>query len=159
MRLWCALIVMLVASWNAVAAPTLPAESFQDTLRGSTPLNEEPKPPRMPPTYNKDIRVGRAYPQQPPVIPHAIDKYQLDKNANGCMKCHAASKAAESGAVPVGISHYQNREDMTLGHLSNRRYFCTQCHVSQADIKPLVNNTFLGMQDVKLPAKPASAKK
>jgi nitrate reductase (cytochrome), electron transfer subunit len=35
------------------------------------------------------------------------------------------------------------------GHLSPRRYFCTQCHVPQADAKPLVGNTFLSVEDIR----------
>jgi nitrate reductase (cytochrome), electron transfer subunit len=33
--------------------------------------------------------------------------------------------------------------------LSPRRYFCTQCHVSQVDAKPLVGSTFLAIEDVR----------
>ena len=30
----------------------------------------------------------------------------------------------------------------TLSDVSPRRYFCLQCHVTQADAAPLVENTF-----------------
>jgi cytochrome c-type protein NapB len=52
--------------------------------------------------------------------------------------------------VPIGISHYLTRDNVTLGSLSPRRYFCTQCHVPQADTKPLVGNTFKDAEDVRV---------
>ncbi len=30
----------------------------------------------------------RTYPEQPPVIPHSIEGYQLSVNANRCLSCH-----------------------------------------------------------------------
>ncbi|MFX1761778.1 nitrate reductase cytochrome c-type subunit [Paraburkholderia sp. A1RI-2L] len=160
MRNWIALIIASVVALAAWAQqPAVPGKTFYDTLRGTTPLNEEATPPMMWPTENKDVIRGRAYAQQPPTIPHKIDGYQLDRNANKCLACHAGSRAAESGAVPVGISHYTDRDGETLGHLAPRRYFCTQCHVPQADAKPLVENTFAGIEDVKLQGAPQKAKK
>jgi cytochrome c-type protein NapB len=159
MRNWTALVIASVVALAAGAQPTVPDKAFHDPLRGTTPLNEEAKPPLMWPTENSDVIRGRAYAQQPPTIPHKIDGYQLDKNANKCLECHAGSRAAETGAVPVGVSHYTNRAGETLGHLAPRRYFCTQCHVPQADAKPLVANTFSGIEDIKTQAAPQKGKK
>ncbi len=158
MRTWIALIIVSILAIAAAAQPTVPNAPFHDALRGTTPLDEEATPPLMAPTENSDVIRGRAYAQQPPTIPHKIDGYQLDRNANRCLACHAGSRAAESGAVPVGISHYTNRENETLGHIAPRRYFCTQCHVPQADTKPLVANTFTEIQDVRLPSAPQKKK-
>jgi nitrate reductase (cytochrome), electron transfer subunit len=128
--------------------PAVPAVPFHDSLRGTTPLDEEAKPPLLYPTENQDVIRGLNYAQQPPTIPHKIDNYQLDRNANKCLACHARSRAQESGAVPVAISHYLDREGEVSGHLSPRRYFCTQCHVPQADTKPLIGNSFVAVEDV-----------
>ncbi|WP_321795440.1 nitrate reductase cytochrome c-type subunit [Caballeronia sp. J97] len=141
----------------AIAQPTIPGLPFHDSLRGTTPLADEPKAPLIAPTENKDVIRGLNYAQQPPTIPHKIDNYQLDKNANRCLACHARSRAEESGAVPVAVSHYMDRDGVVSGHLSPRRYFCTQCHVPQADAKPLVGNTFVAVEDIR--QQPARTKK
>jgi cytochrome c-type protein NapB len=131
MRAWTVVVAasLCVFSQAASTQPVIPAEPFHDAMRGTTPIDEEAKPPLISPIENKDVIRGRAYAQQPPTIPHKIDGYQLDKNANRCLACHARSRAAESGAVPIGVSHYLTRDNVTLGSLSPRRYFCTQCHV------------------------------
>ncbi|SAL75471.1 nitrate reductase cytochrome c-type subunit [Caballeronia telluris] len=159
MRLWIALVAVcsLLAPPGPQAQPTVPAEPFHDGLRGTTPLDEEAKPPLIYPTENKDVIRGRAYAQQPPTIPHKIDGYQVDKNANRCLSCHARSRAAESGAVPIGVTHYADRAGTTLGTLAPRRYFCTQCHVPQADTKPLVSNTFTDIEDIRVAPGPKAS--
>jgi nitrate reductase (cytochrome), electron transfer subunit len=158
------LLAILLASLLAftvfaqTGAPAVPAVPFHDNLRGTTPIDEEAKPPLIPPTENKDVIRGLNYAQQPPTIPHKIDNYQLDRNANKCLACHARSRAEESGAVPVAVSHYIDRAGEVSGHLSPRRYFCTQCHVPQADAKPLVNNTFQSVEDIRPLSSPTQPK-
>lgn len=34
---------------------------------------------------------------QPPVVPHKIENYQLDKNPNRCMMCHARENSNKNG--------------------------------------------------------------
>ncbi len=80
---------------------------------------------------------------QPPVIPHKIEGYQLDKNANRCMMCHARTRTQESQAPMVSVTHFMDRDGNFLAELSPRRYFCMQCHVPQADAKPLIDNKFI----------------
>jgi cytochrome c-type protein NapB len=49
-----------------------------------------------------------------------------------------------------------DREGNFLAELSPRRYFCLQCHVPQAELKPLVGNRFVDvdtMLDKSAPAK------
>jgi nitrate reductase (cytochrome), electron transfer subunit len=157
----CCMLGCLLTMPGLRAQPAVPAEPFHDGLRGTTPLDEEAKPPLIFPTENKDVIRGRAYAQQPPTIPHKIDGYQVDKNANRCLSCHARSRAAENDAVPIGVTHYANRAGETLGYVSPRRYFCTQCHVPQADAKPLVSNTFTDIEDIRVapgPKAPATRK-
>lgn len=118
------------------------AQPGSDTLR-KAPITEEPPAPRMATDENKDLRRMRAYPMQPPTIPHKIDDYQLDLNANKCMSCHARSRTEQTQAPMVSVTHYQDRDGNFLAELSPRRYFCTQCHVPQTDARPLVGNNFI----------------
>ena len=151
------LALMVGATLVAVLAHAAPNLPLVDPMRGTTALDQEAKPPMMQTTENKDVRRGRAYAQQPPTIPHHTDGYQLDKSFNKCLNCHARSKAEQMLAVPVSITHYVGREGMPLASIAPARYFCTQCHVTQVEAKPLVENTFTDV-DALLPAK-AGAKK
>jgi cytochrome c-type protein NapB len=122
-----------------------PARTFTDAARGPTPILETTKPPVLGNSVNDDLRRTRNYAMQPPVIPHRVDGYQVDKNFNKCMDCHARGRTDVSQAIPVSITHYMDRDGNVLGQISTRRYFCMQCHVSQDNVRPIVNNTF---QDV-----------
>ncbi|MFD2741162.1 nitrate reductase cytochrome c-type subunit [Sulfitobacter aestuarii] len=95
-----------------------------------------------------DVRQMRAYPEQPPVIPHSIEGYQLSVNANRCMSCHRRENVQGSGAPMISITHFMTRDAQMLADVSPRRYFCTQCHVPQADIDPAIGNTFTDMSEL-----------
>ena len=128
------------AAWAADAAPT--GQNFHDNARGTTPIMEMTKPPVLGNAVNDDVRRTRNYTWQPPTIPHRVDGYQVDKNFNKCMDCHSRAKAEVSQAVPVSVTHYMTREGAMLGQVSTRRYFCMQCHVSQENARPIVENKF-----------------
>jgi len=111
-------------------------------LRGSTPVDQEIAPPPIPNEVNDDKRQSRNYPEQPPVIPHQTRDYQITLNANKCLTCHSRQFTAQSQAPMISITHFMDRDGQILASVTPRRYFCTQCHVSQADTPPLVENTF-----------------
>lgn len=114
-------------------------------LRGPDPFSKEIPAPPMQRQITDDLRVMRNYPDQPPVIPHAIEGYAVDLNANKCMSCHARKFTEQSQAPMISVTHYQDRAGNTLGGLSPRRYLCVSCHVPQTTAKPLVENTFADM--------------
>ena len=95
-----------------------------------------------------DVRRMRAYPEQPPVIPHAIEGYQLTLNANRCLDCHRRQFVEGSGAPMISITHFMTREGQMLADVAPRRYFCTACHVQQTDAEPLIENEFRDMLDL-----------
>ncbi len=132
--------MLLLAVFTAPAA-----EQAIDAMRGAAPISAEAEPPRMPQDENKDLKRARNYPMQPPTIPHKIDGYQVDLNSNKCMSCHSRRRTEESQAPMVSVTHYMDRDGNFLAEVSPRRYFCNQCHVTQTDARPLVENTF---QDV-----------
>jgi cytochrome c-type protein NapB len=132
----------LAAALLALAAALAWAEPLVDAMRGPTPILDATQPPRLSNWVNDDNRMPRNFAQQPPVIPHRVDGYQIDKNFNKCLDCHARGKTEVSLAVPVSSTHYMNREGKVLAQVSTRRYFCMQCHVPQEPAKPLVGNSF-----------------
>jgi cytochrome c-type protein NapB len=115
------------------------------TLRDHTDIDVQKEPNRIPKVVNKDIKQVRNYPMQPPIIPHTVRSYEVNKNNNKCMSCHSRQRTEESQAPMVSVTHYMNREGNFLAEISPRRYFCNQCHVTQLDAKPLVDNTFIDM--------------
>jgi cytochrome c-type protein NapB len=119
-----------------------------DSMRGSAAIAEEPRPPALGNPENKDIRRERSYSMQPPTIPHKIDNYQVDRNVNMCLNCHSRGRAALTQAVAVSVSHYMDRDGNFLAEISPRRYFCEQCHVTQVDAKPLVENRFVDVDEI-----------
>jgi cytochrome c-type protein NapB len=88
--------------------------------------------------------ITRSYKEQPPMIPHAIEKYEISLRINGCLKCHSEETYQTEKAPKLGDSHYLDRDGKKLDKLSMRRYFCTQCHAVQFDGVPLVDNAFQG---------------
>jgi cytochrome c-type protein NapB len=111
-------------------------------LRGTTPLDQEGPAARMTPLRNTSEKEVRNYPEQPPLIPHSIDGYQVDLNGNKCLSCHARSRTGESQAPMVSITHFMDRDGQFLASVSPRRFFCTQCHVPQHEVKAPVENVF-----------------
>jgi len=135
-------IALLVAAVAATTG-TLAAESLTSDLRGSTPLNEEGPAAPMAPTRNTSEHETRNYPEQPPVIPHSIDGYQIDLRSNKCLSCHARARTGESQAPMVSITHFMDRDGQFLASVSPRRFFCTECHVPQSVSNPPVSNDFV----------------
>lgn len=148
MRLAAFLLLAAVVSVAQAQPKGTQSAPLVDPMRGATPVDKETSAPVLYPTENKDIRRTRNYAMQPPTIPHAIDGYQVDKDFNRCMFCHARTAAQAAQSVPVSITHYMDRDNNVLADVSPRRYFCTQCHVPQADAKPLVGNSFVDVEQL-----------
>ncbi len=109
------------------------------SLRGA----EVDEPVRLDQVHNTvEGRMQRNYRQQPPLIPHSIEQYQIDLRTNQCLSCHDWTKAGERNAPTLSMTHYLDREGRELDQIAGTRYFCNQCHVPQADALPLVDNTF-----------------
>ncbi|HZN24437.1 MAG TPA: nitrate reductase cytochrome c-type subunit [Burkholderiales bacterium] len=135
------LALLLLVYGTAGAATTLEAH---DPLRGRAAVTDTTRPPPLAAAENRDLKRVRSYAMQPPTIPHAIDNYQIDRFANRCLMCHARTRAAETQATPISITHYTDRDGNFLADVAPRRYFCDTCHVVQIDVKPdvAVQNTF-----------------
>jgi len=119
------------------------------SLRGDVGLEEvNPAPDVVKQQTPSDGQFGRAYRQQPPLIPHKIDGYQVSRDFNKCMSCHDWPANVKAGAPKVSETHYVDRQGNRLDKVAGARFFCTQCHVPQADAKPLVNNVFENATEV-----------
>lgn len=152
-------LLLCLGSILALAQQPQTTKSFVDAARGPTPIPESTKPPTLGNAINDDLRRTRNYAMQPPTIPHRVDGYQVDKNFNKCLDCHARAKIEISQAVPVSITHYMDRDGRMLAQISTRRYFCLQCHVPQEAVPPIAPNNFQDVDSViQQSAKKASKK-
>ena len=134
--------LLAAATVVAVFSTVVMAQTFS-ALRGATPLNQVAPAPPMTPQQNSSLREPRSYPEQPPVIPHSIEGYEVSANANKCLSCHARTRVRESQAPMVSITHFTDRDGQYLASVSPRRYFCTQCHVPQHNVQVPIENDFV----------------
>ena len=112
------------------------------SLRGIVEIDElsEMIPNRR--SMSVDGGIAVSFEDQPPMIPHTIDKTRITLTENSCLSCHGKAYSKEENAVRPPKSHYRTREGDKLPKVSTGRYFCTQCHVPQAYTQPLVANDF-----------------
>lgn len=134
------LSVLAVAAFAFAAGSALSqsADAVQ-SLRGAQVDQEVGVEPVF---HQEEQRFDRAYRQQPPLIPHTIDKYQIDLKANECLGCHEWANAPDRGAPVLSMTHYVGRDGVQSETVSARRWFCNQCHVPQVNAPDLVENTF-----------------
>ncbi len=133
--------VALVTALGLATATPLAGAQQPIGLRGA----DVSSPELAPGSYKQlpdSAPIQRDYVQQPPLIPHKTEGYEITKNFNRCMDCHSWSRYQETKATKVSLTHFKDRDGGELSNISPRRYFCTQCHVSQTDAPPLVANTF-----------------
>ena len=118
-------------------------------LGGEKSLEQTNTPPEVQKQSVPSGGFGRAYRQQPPLIPHKVDGYQITSTNNACMNCHDWPGHIEAKAPKVSETHYVDRAGVRLDKIAGTRYFCQQCHVPQTDTEPLVDNTFQNATEVK----------
>ncbi|WP_435927369.1 nitrate reductase cytochrome c-type subunit [Dryocola sp. BD613] len=94
---------------------------------------------RMP---KQQERMALNYVNQPPMIPHSVDGYQVTTNTNRCLQCHGVEHYRATGAPRISPTHFMDADGKVLSNVAPRRYFCLQCHVPQTDAAPIVGNTF-----------------
>jgi nitrate reductase (cytochrome), electron transfer subunit len=150
--------LLLPVAAIAAGTGTIAAQTLSSGLRGPTPLNDEGPADPMKPMRNTSEREARNYPEQPPVIPHSIDGYQIDLRSNKCLSCHARARTTESQAPMISITHFMDRDGQFLASVSPRRYFCTECHVPQNLVKPPVSNDFVDIDTLLSRAAPGAGR-
>lgn len=135
------LILMSIVGCLAILPETVSAEELQ-SLRGAREITAPSQAPEVEKLLPDQKPIKRDFIQQPPLIPHKIDGYIIDKSYNKCLSCHSWANYKSAGATKISPAHFTDRNGKELGNLAPRRYFCTQCHVVQTDVEPLVENTF-----------------
>ena len=110
-------VALLFAGTAAVAQTAIGADRAERRRWRRCPRSRVPK------WIIDDVRQMRAYPEQPPVIPHSIDGYQLSVNTNRCLSCHKREFTEGSGAPMISVTHFMTRDGQMLADVSPRRLF------------------------------------
>ena len=112
------------------------------SLRGSSAIDADSNVIVVKKNINDRAPIARDYVQQPPLIPHTTKGYKINMKFNKCLTCHSWANYQKAGATKVSRTHFTDRDGEAMSNIAPRRYFCNQCHVPQADAKPLVENSF-----------------
>jgi cytochrome c-type protein NapB len=144
-------VLLTAATTTAFAAPPIHAD---DTGLSKGSVFDTPTPEvyhySMTPAGESKV-LPRAYSGAPPQISHDISEHlPITMQNNMCLACHNQpalwDKKLERGTpTPIPPSHYtdlRNAPGKVTENVVGARYNCIQCHVPQADARPLVENTF-----------------
>ncbi|MBO1916334.1 nitrate reductase cytochrome c-type subunit [Providencia rettgeri] len=83
------------------------------------------------------------YVNQPPMIPHSVEGYQLPLILIVLFAMPWCGKLSHHrGTARVSPTHFYGCNRQVLGEVAPNRYFCLLCHVPQSDTAPIVDNTF-----------------
>jgi len=135
-------LLVTIGAFILLQAPLAVAEDKVASLRGDHALDKAAKAIEKKKQLKSGDGIERNWKLQPPSIPHDIAKDRITLKGNSCMKCHSKANAEKEKAPAVSDTHLVSRDMKVLDKLSSRRYFCVQCHTPQADVKPLIENTF-----------------
>jgi cytochrome c-type protein NapB len=133
--------LMLAVALVVYASQALAEESVE-SLRGITAIKANSATPEPKKWKGKSELIARDYVQQPPLIPHKSQSFKTNLKGNKCISCHGPADYEEAEATRISESHFKDRDGNLLADVSASRYFCTQCHVEQRDVAPLVDNEF-----------------
>ena len=129
--------------WAGAAQETPPGAL--ESLRGNVDLTATAAAPPERNLLELEALIPRTFDQQPPLVPHKTENLAVNLKRNRCLECHDRPNYEKEESPKISDSHYRDRAGKELDHVASARYFCTQCHVTQVDAKPLVENTFQGL--------------
>ena len=147
MKIMLTLVISLCFGFSAIFNIVM-AENVK-SLRGDSDLNSQSNSVIMKKVQNGREPIERDFVQQPPLIPHNVEGYEINLKFNKCLTCHSWKNYRKAGATKVSQTHFSDRQENVLANISSRRYFCNQCHVPQMDAMPLVENEFTPVQAIK----------
>ena len=134
-------------STTEASAPAAPGSGIRGTDLLETAASELPAPESQAPAPGQAERLPRAYENAPPQIPHSIEGLvPIPLSNNACFSCHDPSVAESTGATPLPPTHIKmdlfSKSEAKKVPVDPARYYCTQCHVPQANVQPPVANEF-----------------
>lgn len=151
MKTWIKITTLAVVVWAFAAFVNVSGAYAGEnvlSLRGVAAIDEDVAAADLN-RQDTGKRFTRNYRQQPPLIPHNIDKYEIDLKANQCLGCHDWPQNVEANAPKISETHYVSPTGVRLNKVSGSRWFCNQCHVPQAQAQALVPNTFTSSNEMK----------
>ena len=119
------------------------------SLRGSNDLQQGSNDIIIKHVQEDQEPITRDFVQQPPLVPHKIEGYKINLKFNKCLSCHSWKNYRKAKATKISQTHFADRDENVLANVSPRRYFCTQCHVPQANATPLIENEFKPLQAIR----------
>ena len=138
------LVVLVCALGIALAADEIPDSSMglSKTSVFDTPTPEPFEYEDIVPEYQRPVF------EAAPVIPHKSRIFeQIRRDRNQCMRCHVIPEKVgeapgEGEPKPMPADHYERLEsEGEPARVHGGHWVCTQCHVAQANIGPLVPNS------------------
>ena len=91
----------LAISINVIASQEVVTNGGLDTVRGMTKINETKSAAALKRVIKDKNPIKRNYVHQPPVVPHQIRGYRVNKDSNKCLTCHGWKYARETGATKL----------------------------------------------------------
>ncbi|MBY6186118.1 nitrate reductase cytochrome c-type subunit [Marinobacter hydrocarbonoclasticus] len=135
--------LMTFAALVPLLASAADTQHFE--LRADIPLEQTSPATGLKPVLKETDRRALNYVNQPPLIPHKVQGYQITQSTNRCLQCHDVDNYLTTGAPRISPTHFTDRDNIVQPQVAPRRYLCLQCHVTQADVKPPVENDFAGL--------------
>ena len=132
------LVMGVILVLGAMAVTQSYAAEQVKSLRGANDLEAPSNEVVVKKNIPDQQPIVRDYVQQPPLIPHKITGYKINVKFNKCLTCHSWANYKEAGATKISQTHFADRDNQVMANVAARRYFCTQCHVPQADAKPRI---------------------
>ena len=131
-----------VTAMVLLGSPLSFADGEVKSLRGATSIDASSIEPTVKQWQYEQTSFERTFAQDPPLIPHDIDGFEITRQANTCLACHSKANFQNVGAPMASATHFTNPDGEVLETVSGRRYFCNQCHVRQVEAEPLVQNAY-----------------
>ena len=85
-----ALSLSLLYLLQVLISPVM-AEGLPSSLRGANELDKHANPAVVKRWQDDQAPIMRNYVQQPPLIPHTVENYQINLKVNKCLTCHSWS--------------------------------------------------------------------